>query len=284
MQPDSYGAKSSSRKDRRRGRFGGWAAAGLALALAAATACSSVTSRPIPAPGTPGKPYISLAGRVDGIDVWVVDGQYVRERLDEEFTNFGQHYNFPFIPVHEFWLDRERTPGETGYFIDHLLLEYKLMANGISYGTALELGDGVELAERKHSALGREGETLAAAHDRAGLLARIHKQPLAEYGTGVTVWVVDGELVRDVLFIDFTEGGHDKVYAFVPPREVWLDDDLMPEERRFVLLHELYERRLMSKGWTYPRAHHAASAIEFRCRRRPELLDAALKAEIEANR
>ncbi len=235
-------------------------------------------------PSTPGKPYVSFAGRVDGIDVWVVDGQYVRENLNEEFTNFAQHFNFRFIPVREFWLDRERTPGEAAFFIDHLLLENKLMAQGIPYAWALELADGVELGERKHSALGREGEALVGVHDYAGLLAKIHKEPLAEYSTDVKVWVVDGELVRDVLFIDFTEGGHDKVYKFVPEKEVWLDDDLMPEERRFVLLHELYERRLMSKGWPYNRAHHAASRIEFHCRRHPELLDAALKAEIEANR
>lgn len=260
------------------------AAAGLIWAVAATLACSAAPLKLVLPFGTPGKPYISLVGRVNGIDVWVVNGQYVRERLDEEFTNFGQHFTFRFIPVQEFWLDRENTPGETAYFGDHLLLEYRLMAHGVPYGGALELGDGVELAERKHSALGREGEALVAAQDRAGLLARIHKQALTEYGAGVTVWVVDGELVRDALFIDFTEGGHDKVYAFVPPKEVWLDDDLMPEERRFVLLHELFERRLMSKGWTYPRAHHAASRIESRCRRRPERLDAALKAEVEANR
>jgi hypothetical protein len=32
------------------------------------------------------------------VTVWVVDGQYVRENLDKEFTNFGHHLLFHFIP------------------------------------------------------------------------------------------------------------------------------------------------------------------------------------------
>ena len=42
--------------------------------------------------------------------------------LDEEFTNFGQHYRFNCIPENEFWLENEATPDERRFFIDHLLL------------------------------------------------------------------------------------------------------------------------------------------------------------------
>ena len=34
-------------------------------------------------------------------EVWVVDGAYIRNHIDEEFTNFGQHYSFPYIPKNE---------------------------------------------------------------------------------------------------------------------------------------------------------------------------------------
>jgi hypothetical protein len=63
----------------------------------------------------------------------------VRENLDEEFTNFGQHYRFHFIPINEFWLDQQHAPGEEQFFIDHLLVEYRLMRYGMDYGQTRQL-------------------------------------------------------------------------------------------------------------------------------------------------
>jgi hypothetical protein len=39
------------------------------------------------------------------ITVRIVDGVYICGHMDEEFTNFGQHYRFKFIPKNEFWID-----------------------------------------------------------------------------------------------------------------------------------------------------------------------------------
>jgi hypothetical protein len=82
----------------------------------------------------------------------------------------------------------------------------------------------------------------------------------------VHVWLVSGEAVRTLYFLDFTEGGHDKVYPFVPDNEVWIDDDLGEGERKFVLIHELYERWLMARGKEYEEAHYPSSSLEFFCR------------------
>jgi frataxin-like iron-binding protein CyaY len=235
-------------------------------------------------PSVPGKPYVGFCERVQGFDVWTVDGQYVRENLDEEFTNFGQHLNFKFIPARELWLDAENTPGEAHFFVAHLLEENGLMARGVPYDDALAKADDMERSERLASGPGREGAALLSSGRTAELIARIHKTLLAEYSDGVKVWIVDGELVRDVFFIDFTEGGHDKVYKFVPANEVWIDDDVRPGERRFILLHEMHERALMSRGWAYRRAHRDSSRIEYHYRRHPAGLDAALRAEIAKNR
>jgi hypothetical protein len=100
---------------------------------------------------------------------------------------------------------------------------------------------------------------------------------------GLTVWRVSGELVRDLFFIDFTEGGHHYVYHFVPGDEVWIDDDVQPLERKFVILHELHERNLMSHKWSYLRAHRSASHLEYECRHQPSLLDKKIEEEIAKN-
>ena len=226
------------------------------------------------------KPYLKKIDQIGPRTVWVVDGQYVRKNIDEEFTNFGQHYRFRFIPLHEFWIDEEHGLGEEQFFIDHLLVEHRLMAGGMIYDKALEKADAVERRERRKTELIREISRLP----KKAIVENIHKRPLKKYSGTVRVWVVKGELVRSLYFIDFTEGGHDKVYHFVPKNEVWLDDDLGPGERKFVLLHELHERHLMSLGWPYFKAHRSASRIEYHCRAHPEDLEADLRLEAEKNR
>jgi len=64
------------------------------------------------------------------IQVWIVDGGYVRGHIDEEFTNFGQHYRYAYIPKNEFWIDEEAEHDEQAFFIDHLLVEHQLMGKG----------------------------------------------------------------------------------------------------------------------------------------------------------
>jgi hypothetical protein len=227
------------------------------------------------------KPYLKVIDRIGEFTVWIVDGTYIRRNIDEEFTNFGQHFRFRFIPRHEFWIDRERAPGEEHYFVDHLLKEWALMAKGMGYDQALARADAVENLERRRSEMVRETARLS----RKKAVERIHRQLLKTYSGTVQVWVVSGDLVRSLYFIDFTEGGHEFVYPrFVPRNEVWLDDDLDPRERRYVLLHELHERHLMSLGWAYYKAHRSASGIEFHCRAHPEDLEAALRREARLNR
>jgi hypothetical protein len=268
----------------RRGAHARAAACAALAALLFVAGCASGPGARIQPPSSAGRPYLSFFAQAGGFDVWIVDGRYVREALDEEFTDCGQHLSFRFIPAREFWIDAENVPGETPFFVRHLLVENGLMARGVPYDDALVKADEAEQRERNASPLGRDGLALRDTGRGAELIARIHKTLLPEYGAGVKVWVVDGELVRDVLFIDFTEGGHDKVYKFIPAGEVWIDDDVVPDERPFVLLHELHERGLMSRGWTYDRAHRHASRLEYRFRRHPGGLDAALLAEIAKNR
>jgi hypothetical protein len=220
-------------------------------------------------------PYIKKVDQCGRITIWVVDGTYVRSHLDEEFTNFGQHYSFKCIPKDEFWLDKEAKEDEQAFFIDHLLVEYRLMEKGDSYDAALEAADKREMAERK-----KVGDIKKIAPE--GNLpdpAKVHVRLWKKLENGVSVWIVDGRLVRSVFDIDFTEGGHDYVYEFVPQDEVWIDNDLEEPERPYVLLHELHERNLMAKGWTYSKAHDESSRIEYYCRHNPEKLHMELAKE-----
>jgi hypothetical protein len=225
---------------------------------------------------SPKPPYIEKIDERGNLTVWIVDGSYIRGHIDEEFTNFGQHYRYPYIPINELWLDHEAKQNERQFFIDHLLVEYHLMAKGMSYDDALVKGDAVERRERRLAGdikrMTNNGQNLPDAKS-------VHDHLWKKLENGVSVWIVKGRLVRSVYNIDFTEGGHDHVYEFVPKNEVWIDDDIEEPERGYVLLHELHERNRMAHGWAYLKAHAESSRLEYRCRHHPDELHDALSAE-----
>src|SRR4030042_1232265 len=96
-------------------------------------------------------PYIELIDKRGDLKIWIVDGSYIRGHIDEEFTNFGQHYRYSYIPEKEFWIDQEAQHDERGFFIDHLLVEHSLMAKGMPYDEALTEADRVERRERRRA-------------------------------------------------------------------------------------------------------------------------------------
>jgi hypothetical protein len=220
-------------------------------------------------------PYLSKIEQRDDLTIWNVDGAYIRGHIDEEFTNFGQHYRFHFIPKNEFWIDQEAHNDEHKFFIDHLFTEYHLMAKGMPYQKAIEEADRVERRERRRAGDIRKMTLNGKLPDPMQVHIRLWKT----LENGISVWIVNGRLVRSVFDIDFTAGGHDYVYEFVPDKEVWIDDDIEQEERGYVLLHELHERNRMTAGLPYSKAHAESSLIECRCRHHPDQLHDALSAE-----
>jgi hypothetical protein len=90
-----------------------------------------------------------ITQNVDNFQVYIVDGEYIRKNQNEEFTNFGQHYRYPYIPLKEFWIDQEAEHNEVSFFIDHLLVEYTWMAKGMPYEQAIVEADKAERKERR---------------------------------------------------------------------------------------------------------------------------------------
>lgn len=148
-------------------------------------------------------PYIGKVEQRDDLQIWIVDGAYIRGHIDEEFTNFGQHYRYSYIPKNEFWIDREAKNDEQKFFIDHLLTEHRLMAKGVPYEKAIEEADRVERRERRRagdlSRMTRHGRQLPDPE-------QVHEHLWKKLENGISVWLVNGRLVRSVFDIDFTAG------------------------------------------------------------------------------
>jgi hypothetical protein len=125
----------------------------------------------------------------------------------------------------------------------------------------LTKADKVEARERKRSAMGQ----IVEDKSKPEVVNEAHKLFLGNI-QGHPIWVVNGEMVRDKLDTDFTEGGHGLVYNYIPNNEIWLDDQVQPSERKAILAHELHENIDMNKGLKYDKAHQRASEFEHRIR------------------
>jgi hypothetical protein len=204
------------------------------------------------------------------ISVWVVDGVYIRTNIDVEFDNYGQWWDFTYIPKNEAWLDRETESDEWDYFLTRMEVERRLLRQHIAQRLVWPR------ARRAEKALRRRTDDLPVNGRPNPRTA--HRKLWKKLRSGLRVWIVNGRFVRGCFDLDFTAGGHDLVYPrYIPRNEVWIDDDVAEGERPFVLIHELRERSLMKKGRSYNNAHDSANRFETACRRELVDLDEALE-------
>lgn len=103
------------------------------------------------------------------------------------------------------------------------------------------------------------------------------------YVTGLPVYLVSGEQVRNQIDIDFTQGGNSAAYpGYVPADEIWIDDAMHTLDRIATIFHEIVELNLVLYGGIdYDEAHDIACKreIEFRkelARKRPTSTDLRL--------
>jgi hypothetical protein len=222
-------------------------------------------------------PYLRKLRKLSRITVWLVDGEYIRKNISEDFVNYDHHGRLFFIPEDEFWIAQGSDPEEMKFYIDRMYVEHVLIASGMGYDRASEKAGIFEKRERAKSAT---VDKLGSAKGKEGIAKKVRKKLLKSYSGKVKVWVVDGMLVRSLLFTDFGGGGHDRIYHFVPEDEIWIDDDILPGERKFIILHELHERMLMAAGSTYADGHAKATVVEDFFRHHPKGTLDAIRKEI----
>jgi hypothetical protein len=171
--------------------------------------------------------------------------------------------------------------------LKYFLARQKAIKQGKTPEQAKELGSIAEQEARNKSKLISSIKNLS----QQDKISKIHRRLWKKYSKNrIKVWIVRGFLVRSLLFLDFTAGGHEKIYDFVPETEIWIDDSLNPNERESLLLHELYERRLMaedttssSKQESYYKTHEQALILEQEFRDNPKALKKRIRQELEKN-
>lgn len=214
--------------------------------------------------------------------IWLVDGASIRKDINENFVECGGNDQYDFIPKDQFWIDRDLDPKEYHYFIDRFIYETDLLNSGKCYREASKKGDIFEKKERSNSP---EFKKIIKKYPNKKILPdKVKNKIIEKYSGNIKVWLVDGNLVRDLFLVNYCEGGHDKIYSFIPKNEIWIEQALSLGERKFIILHELHERYLMLGGKPYKNAHLGATEIEDFYRENPkENLEKRIKEEMKKN-
>jgi hypothetical protein len=173
----------------------------------------------------------------------LVDGNKLRSTKDIDFGVIGRHEIDIYVPENEIWFDRAYLKEKEFIFSD--LEEHKRLVKKYGYEKAKAI-------ERKKMPGGDPK------------MARVK---LIKTESKMKIVLVDGPYVRQHFDSNFFFGGHPLVYDYVPKGEIWIDNAVVPEERPFVIAHEVYEYQLMKKGMSYSNAHDYACAREKEVRR-----------------
>lgn len=232
--------------------------------------------------------YRYYMGKQENYDIWIIDGNQVRLKIFSSFLYGGNEQRYPFNPRGEIWIDNAISCEEYYLTLAHELNERHLMAKfGWKYLTAHDSSLSLEQTIR------RKNEEVCLAHEASlkkvsatdfsnikeikGIpdsikLQNIYRIPM---GTreGMTLWIVDGYMVRKNIYPDFGFSGNDMSYHFIPQKEIWIDGQVSCEETEYSIATELMERKLMESGKSYDDAY--SDAIDITQKNRQDMVKLA---------
>jgi hypothetical protein len=220
--------------------------------------------------------YRYYVGKKGAYDIWIIDGNIVRQKIYKEFLYGGNEQRYQFNPKGEIWIDNAISCEEFDLTVAHEMNERHLMAKfGWKYITAHDSSLSLELSIRqKNEEICRSHEALlkkVAVLDYENikelknipdsiLLQNIYRIPL---GTreGISIWVVDGYMIRKTIYPDFGFSGNDLAYHFIPNKEIWIDGQVSCEETEYSIAIEMTERKLMEQGKSYIEAYETSVTL-----------------------
>jgi hypothetical protein len=220
--------------------------------------------------------YRCSLGEKDNYDIWIVDGNQVRLKVFSSFLYGGNEQRYPFNPKGEIWIDNAISCEEFDLTLAHELNERHLMAKfGWEYLTAHDSSLSLEQKIR------HTNEEICHAHE-----ASLKKVSATDYGNikeikgipdsiklqniyripvgtreGISIWIVDGYMVRKNIYPDFGFSGNDFSCHFIPPKEIWIDGQVSCEETEYSILTEMNVRKFMEGGKSYDDAYSDAIDI-----------------------
>jgi hypothetical protein len=101
----------------------------------------------------------------EGLDVYTVDGDYVRNYVETDFSLGGHGLVYPNIPIGEVWIEDTGNQQDDNANLLHELTEYALMLKGVGYEEAHTQALAIEMKYREKTASDDFGEDLPSLED-----------------------------------------------------------------------------------------------------------------------
>jgi len=175
----------------------------------------------------------------------IVDGFKIRNTYDIDFGMLADYFNTPYLKPGEIWLDKIYLP------------EKKKIISEYQESRRLMKKYGYEKAKKMLRFKKVKGFKIETA--KLKLLKKQNK---------FKIYLVNGREIRDNFDPNFFNGGHYLVYKYIPKNEIWVDSVALTKERKYIIIHELHELKLMQQGKGYNDAHDYANAAEKEVRRK----------------
>lgn len=74
-----------------------------------------------------------LLRKIGDTVIYSVDGEVIRNKVDDDFTMGGHGYRYLYIPIDEIWIEKSLARSERQFVIWHEYLERRLMQKGMTY-------------------------------------------------------------------------------------------------------------------------------------------------------
>ena len=220
--------------------------------------------------------YRYYYGKIDKYEVWIINGSTVRQKIYKEFLYGGNEQRYVYNPQGEIWVDNAISCEEFDLTVAHELNERHLMAKfGWTYEVAHDSSLMLEQMIRHrnqgiceaHEASLKKVPVLDSYNKKeipnipdSIRLQNVYRMPEGKR-EGISIWIVDGYLIRKNFYPDFGFSGNDLAYHFIPPKEIWIDGQVSCEETEYSIALEMKERQLMAEGKSYDDAYEDAAAM-----------------------
>jgi len=95
------------------------------------------------------KAHVKPICSFEGVSFWFVDGKWLRDTTDIDFTAGGNPRRYSYVPEDEIWVDVGMEPGDVVPTMIHELVECRHMRRGENYDDAHNKASQVEIIVRQ---------------------------------------------------------------------------------------------------------------------------------------
>ena len=237
-------------------------------------------------PGKANDIYRFYCGKIKNDNIWIVDGEKVRNEILPDFIFGGNEMRYPFIPKNEIWISNDIPAREYETTLEHEINERDLMRDlKWSYANSHDSSLQIELKLRREfdkECLEHEaslpfmfpGDTDSTKQIKdlpdQIKLKNVYLQKVDKIDS-VSVWLVYGSNIRRDIFPDFCPSGSGVDYLFIPDNEIWIDGEISCEDMFYGIM---LERKLMEEyNRTEDYSASTETADKFIIQKRKEMND-----------